>query len=485
MLKRLFITFGLGLLLLNGCGQEGGKTVKDKDSIKSFDLPKIRESGKIVALTGYNAYSYFIYRGRPMGYEYELAKRLAEHLDLDLEIKVVKDINTMIEKLNSGEGDFIAFNLTVTQKRKEKVAFTHFLNITKQVLVQRRPDNWRKMRLDQIEDHLIRTPLELAGDTAHVTRGSAYFQRLRNLSEEIGGGIHIVQADSGVTTASLISKVADGEIEYTVADENIAKLMQAHHSNLDIKTDISLPQKIAWAVRKTDTLLLGAINDWIKQMRKKPEFYAIYNKYYKNRQQFRERFASEYFSNTEGSKISRYDDLIKEYAKELGWDWRLLASVIYQESQFNPRAKSWAGAVGLMQLMPRTAESYGVRNPRSPEESIRAGVKYLKWLDNFWEQHIRDSGERIKFVLASYNIGFGHILDARKLARKYGANPNVWEGNVEEYLLKKSKPKYYNDPVVRNGYARGIETVNYVETIFDVYDHYKSLIKMNISQTGA
>lgn len=484
MLKRIFITLSLGLLLLNGCGQKAGKTVNKKDSVESFDLPRIRESGKIVALTGYNAYSYFIYRGRPMGYEYELAKRFAEHIDLDLEIKVVKDINTMIDKLNSGEGDFIAFNLTVTRNRKEKVAFTQFLNITKQVLVQKRPENWRKMRLNQVEKHLIKSPLELEDDTVHVTRGSAYYQRLHNLSEEIGGKIHIIQADSGVTTASLISRVAEGEIEYTVADENIAKLLQAHHSNLDINTDISLPQKIAWAVRKTDTLLLREINDWIKEMRKKPEFFVIYNKYYKNRRQFKERVSSKYFSNTEGSKISRYDDLIKDYAKDLGWDWRLLASVIFQESEFDPHAKSWAGAVGLMQLMPRTAESYGVRNPRSPEQSIKAGVRYLKWLDNFWEQHIEDSAERIKFVLASYNIGFGHILDARKLARKYGANPNIWNENVEEYLLKKSKPKYYNDPVVRNGYARGIETVNYVERIFEIYDHYKSLIRSQLTKSG-
>ena len=174
-----------------------------------------------------------------------------------------------------------------------------------------------------------------------------------------------------------------------------------------------------------------------------------------------------------GNNISIYDDLIKKYSQDLNWDWRIIASQIYQESQFNQNAKSWAGAVGLMQLLPSTGEMFGVSNLYNPETNIKAGFKFLVYLDSHWKDIVSDSLERIKFVLASYNIGLGHIEDAQRLSDKFGANPNIWFNNVEYYLLQKSKPKYYNDDVVRNGYSRGRETVTYVKEILDRYEHYK------------
>ena len=154
----------------------------------------------------------------------------------------------------------------------------------------------------------------------------------------------------------------------------------------------------------------------------------------------------------------------------------MLASLIYQESQFKPDGTSWAGAQGLMQLMPGTAAQYGVTNVNDPHQSMKAGIKYLKWLDRFWSDEIPDSSERIKFVMASYNIGPGHVVDARSLTEKYGADPNIWYNNVETYLLKKSEPKYYNDEIVKLGYSRGVETVSYVREILDRYGQYKILI---------
>jgi len=472
--KIKYIAALLALLFLFACSSEQ----KDKLKIVNFGLDKITERGKLVAITGYNAYSYFIYRGQPMGYEYELIKRLADHLNLELEIKVVKDISQMFEMLNNGEGDIIAFNLTITKKRREVVAFTHEHNITRQVLIQRRPDNWYQMARHEINRQLIRTPLELEDKTVYVRAGSSYLDRLENLSDEIGAQIDIKEADPESSTEDLIRMVSEGDIEYTVSDRNIALLQQAYYSNIDISTDISLPQKIAWAVRKNTTSLLDTVNLWIDEMKKNPAYYVIYNKYYKNRLAFRRRLDSDYFSLT-GGQISKYDDLIKQYAKEINIDWRILSALIYQESQFKVQAKSWAGAKGLMQLMPATAEQFGANDVTDPMQNLDAGMRYLKWLDDYWYKFIPDSTERIKFVLASYNIGPGHISDARALAEKYGADPDIWEGNVEEYLLKKSIPKYYNDEVVKYGYARGTETVDYVKKIFAIYDHYKQFISLN------
>ncbi len=440
-----------------------------------ISIEKIKKRGKIVAITGFNAYSYFIYKGRTMGYEYELLQRFAKTLGVDVEIKISKDIDDMFRMLENGEGDLIAFNLTVTGSRKEKADFTIPMSTTHQVLVQRKPDNWRKLNLDQINRQLIKNPLDLEYKTIHVRKGSVYQERLENLSNEIGGHIDIVDAADSLSVEDLMEQVAQGEIDYTISDENIAHLNKAYHSNLDIGTHISFPQKIAWAVKKGSTDFLEELNSWIEEFTQKLDYYVIYDRYYKYRAYYKARRSSKYFLSESGG-ISQYDEMIKEYAKRIGWDWRLLASLIFQESKFKPGVQSWAGAAGLMQLLPETAEAHGANDIYDPKENLEAGVDYIKWLDNYWSKYIENKEERIKFILASYNIGFGHIEDARRLAEKHGANPNIWNRNVAEFLLKKSKPKYYNDEVVRNGYSNGKETIAYVKNIIQRYKRYKQFV---------
>jgi membrane-bound lytic murein transglycosylase F len=474
-IKILLIIISIQLLFSCTVEKKDSNISQKKYNVK-IDLPEINSNKKLVAITGYNAYSYFIYRGEPMGYEYELLSRLAKHLDLELEIKVAHSIDDMFDMLYKGEGDLIAYNLTVTKERQKSIVFAQHHTTTKQVLVQRKPENWRKMKLHEIDKKLIHSPIDLIGEKINVIQGSSYVGRLKNLSEEIGDDLNITEAPDSVTSENLIAQVANGEIDYSVNDENIAKLLQFQYPILDISMAISLPQRIAWGVRKKSPLLLEEINNWLSKMKKKTEYYVIYKKYFESRHSFRRRINSEYFSLTGGS-ISVYDDLIKEYSNSLYWDWRLLASLIYQESQFHPDKTSWAGARGLMQLMPATAKQFGVINITNVHQNVDAGVKYLGWLNKYWENEITDSTERIKFVMASYNIGYGHIEDARKLAQKYGANHYVWKDNVELYLLKKSDPKFYNDPVVRNGYARGTETVKYVSEIFERYEHYQQFIE--------
>lgn len=468
LILKIFVLLPLAFLALS-CKPDIEK------SSKHISIEKIKKRGKIVAITGFNAYSYFIYKGKTMGYEYELLKRFAETLGVDVEIKISKDIDEMFKMLENGEGDLIAFNLTVTGSRKKKVDFTIPFNTTHQVLVQRKPDNWRKLTLDQIDKELIKNPLDLEFKTVHVRKGSAYKERLENLSNEIGGHVNIVDAADSLSIEDLIGKVANGEIDYTISDENIAQLNKAYYSNLDIDTPISFPQKIAWAVKKGSTDFLEDLNNWIENFKQKIDFYVIYDRYYKYRSYYKARRSSRYFLSESGG-ISVYDDLIKQYADTLGWDWRLLASLIFQESKFDPKVKSWAGAVGLMQLLPETGIAHGAENLLNPKENIKAGVDYLGWLDEYWSKFIESDEERIKFILASYNIGFGHIEDARRLAEKYGANPDAWEGNVEQFLLKKSKSKYYNDEVVRNGYSNGKETIAYVKRIMQRYKRYKQFV---------
>ena len=469
-MKKLIASLALLLsLLLSACGDNS------EDKPKT-ELDYILQKDTMFVLTGYNAYSYFIYKGQPMGFEHDLVQKLSEHLSITPVFILVNNINDMFTMLDEKKGDLIAFNLTVTKERAEKISFVNYYNTTKQVLVQRKPDKWRKMMTHQIEKELIRDPVELIGKTVVVRGASSYIPRLNNLSEEIGGDINVVEADPELTIEDLIEQVAKGEIDYTISDENIALLNEASYNNIDVRTDISLSQRIAWGVKKNSSELRDTINYWLDSIKSTEYFAVTYNRYYKNRYSYKRRVASEYLL-LKGGKISGYDEQIKESAQKLNWDWRLIASQIYQESQFKPNAKSWAGAVGIMQLLPSTGEMFGITNLYDPVLNIKAGTKFLIYLEKYWSDFIEDSTERIKFVLASYNVGRGHIDDARRLAEKYDANFSVWDDNVEFYLLQKSKPKYYNDEVVRNGYCRGIETVKYVKEIFERYEHYKKFIE--------
>lgn len=177
-------------------------------------------------------------------------------------------------------------------------------------------------------------------------------------------------------------------------------------------------------------------------------------------------------------KISIYDKLFKKYAKEIDWDWRLLASLAYNESNFDTRVVSWAGAKGLMQLMPRTARAMGMPagKEHDPEESIKAAVKYIAATDKSLNS-ISNKKERINFILGAYNTGLGHVYDAMALAQKYGKKRHVWTANVEKFILLKSNEEYFTDPVCKNGYARGIETYNFVRDINTRYEVYKRKIK--------
>ncbi|MDR2848531.1 MAG: transglycosylase SLT domain-containing protein [Bacteroidales bacterium] len=170
--------------------------------------------------------------------------------------------------------------------------------------------------------------------------------------------------------------------------------------------------------------------------------------------------------------ISPYDDLFKKYSSEINWDWRLLASLVYQESNFKENIRSRSGAYGLMQMMPATMKNYGVDTTDTPEKHIAAGVKYIRYLDEMLSSYVPDKNERVKFVLASYNIGPGHVLDAYRIAGIMGKNAEVWENNVDSCLLRKRDPQYYRLPEVRHGKCHGKETFAFVAQVMKRYDNF-------------
>lgn len=473
----------LVVMLLFSC-QEGNSISEISDLESSaevdpvdFDLDRIKERGVLRAIIDNNSTSYFIYKGEPMGYEYELLTRFAESQGLKLELVISPDLRTVFDMLNDGKGDVIAYNLTVTKERSEKLAFATNHSLVRQVLVQRKPENWRDLKIHEIENLLIRNPIELIGKEVVVRGSSAFVPRLKSLSEEIGGDIIIHEEQAGVSSEALMERVAEGSIRYTVADENVALINATYYPILDVQTPVSFSQRIAWAVRKNAPQLLEEINNWIGRMKKTPDYNVIYDKYYRNPKNYLERVSSGYIA-VEGGPLSLYDDLIKQAADTLGWDWRFLAALVFRESKFDPKAKSWVGAVGLMQLMPNTAKAYGVRDLYEPAQNIMGGTKHLQWLEKYWSDKVLDSLERQKFVLASYNVGHEHVLDAQNLAEKYSRNPMVWDDNVAYFLLQKSRAEYFKDPIVRRGYCRGEEPYNYVKEIEYLYKQYSMIIEI-------
>ena len=437
------------------------------------DLDEIRERGKLIAVTDFNSTNYFLYRGEPMGFHYELLKAFSDHIGIDLEIKTENHLSHAFEMLQSGEADLLAIGLTVNESRKKETLFSEPICETRQVLVQRRPDNWRKMTMASVDNSLIRNQLDLAGRIVYAQENSSHVERMRALASEIGDSITIIEVPYDME--QLIKLVARGEIDYAVCDENIARVNSTYYPDIDVNTPLSFPQKIAWGLRKENSYLLQQeLNEWITSYKRTRAFALLYAKYFNNSRS-NTIVKSDYYSLNTG-KVSQWDEMIKTYSESINWDWRLLASLIYQESRFRPDVVSWAGAYGLMQIMPATGANFGIDITSSPRDNLKAGTKYINWLHSVFDLKVGDENERLKFILASYNAGPGHVLDAMRLAEKNGMDPQKWDGNVAVWLQKKSEPQYYNDVDVKNGYFRGTESIAFVSEILDRYWHYKNII---------
>ncbi|MFL6210599.1 MAG: transglycosylase SLT domain-containing protein [Pyrinomonadaceae bacterium] len=453
------------------------------------DLNEIKQAGTLTVLAPYNSTTYFIYRGEPFGYEYELLQAFAQAQGVALKMVVVTDPKSLYALLNSGEGDIAAGRLVPPPEDESKVAFTRALYRTEPALVQQeqapaaaghaaekalQPGPADELPEIDIQARLVTRPAQLAGKTVTVPEQSPYQRTLIELADEISGDIQVVELGGEIQDEALAQKVARGEVQFTVMQSNLAELKEAEFKNLKVRPIVGRAHSVVWAARQNSPELLRQLNDWIEQKQNGSLFDRLYKKYFIDLRTHVERAGSEYLTSATG-KLCEYDDLLKRHAAEVDWDWRLLAAQMYQESHFKPDARSWAGATGLLQLMPATARQYGVHNSLDPDDNVQGAVKFLGWLNHYWLERIPDDDERLKFILASYNAGAGHVDDAQRLTDKYGGNPLAWD-DVSYWLLQLSSQQYANDPVVKFGFCRGIEPVNYVGLILKRFDHYKQFV---------
>lgn len=450
-------------LLCTSCNNQHGNEKDFHDSDVNADsishMDKIIRADTLRVISMYGPLSFFNYKDNDMGFEYELARRLCLDMGVNIKMIIADNEDEMIDLLTTGKGDLIAYRIPYTSENKHKLLYTKQEYTDTQVIVQ--------CKLDSIAKDV----LDLYGREVWVKPHSIYSDRLQTLDNEIGGGIKIRYAGDSLSLDDLIAMTATRKIPMTVAPNDIAEVNCTYFKNLDCSLNITFPQRSAWVVAKGDSSLCKYIDEWSSDLDEQIYYSAIYRKYFKRSKYFE---SQGYVPIPGSSEISPYDDLFRIYAKIPDWDWRLLAAVAFKESNFNPDAVSWAGACGLMQLMPNTAKSLGLSEAdfHEPELSIRAGATYIKNLEKLFPT-IEPMEEKAKFVLAAYNSGPGHVFDARALAKKHGKNPDKWDDNVETFIKLKSEPEYYTDEVCRFGYCRGSETAAYVSTIMKKYSEYK------------
>jgi len=448
-MKRITLLFLITLIFFS--------CKKEKQVVPLSDLALIKARDTLVVGTLYGSSSYFTFKGEDMGFDYELCAKFAEDQGLALKVVVASSEPDLITMLKNGQVDLIAYRLSIRNDLKKDLLYTSNEYINNQVLIQRGSTK------------MISNVVDLIGKEVYVLPGTKYEERLVNLNAEIGGGIIIKKANDSLNVDNLIEMVSNGTIDYTVAENDVASLNKIYFQNIDCKIPVSFNQRSAWAVSKNSPLLQKAINKWLANEVEKAYSSDLYDKYFE-----RSKFFGERKIHIPKGAVSPYDKLFKKYAKQLKWNWMLLAAQSYSESKFDSSAVSWSGARGLMQIMPRTAAIYGLDDTSvsNPEDNIEAATRYLKSIDACFCK-VSDKEERLKFVLAAYNAGTGNVLDAMALAEKYGKNPYIWFDNAEECMLLKSRKEYYSDPVVKHGYFRGVQTYRYVRDVLARFEKYK------------
>ena len=429
-----------------------------KDDKLIGDLADIKKRGVLRVLTRNSSTTYFIHRGEQLGFEYELVSKLAKDLGVRLEIVIPPDRESLFTYLEEGRGDLIAAGLTVTPDREAKYLFSRPYNEVSELLVV------------ATEKQTIKSLKDLSGEEITVRKSSSYFPKLIILQE--GHDFEIKEAPESEETEELLAQVGAGQIEATVADSNILDVELTYNPHIRSVESIGPPVKVGWAMRREEKKLKSEVDRWIQKNYRGLFYNMIMTKYFKNTKQMRIA-ASEERTDLEGG-ISPYDDLIKKYAKMYEFDWRLITAQMYQESQFDPKAKSWVGALGLMQVMPQTAKELKLPNVTDPEEGIHAGIKLLaRYAAVFNSPDIKEK-DRLRFAIASYNCGLGHVLDGRTLAREHKLDPNKWFGNVEKVLPLLARPAVARK--ARHGYCRCDEPVKYVSEIQARYEGYSKLV---------
>lgn len=423
------------------------------EGFQDSSLDRILAAGELRVITGSSPHSYYVYRNQSMGFDYELARQFADHLGVRLRVVPCGTWADMLTALYRGRGDLIAAGIEITPSRLRQVTFSDGYREVQQHLISHR----RMAPIATLQD--------LAGKTVDVGRGSAHHERLEELRRQ---GIDVtIRAHDNLPDDLLIQRVARGEIDFTVANSNIALMVRRYYPSAAVRALSRDTIPLGWAVRPDARNLLEKVNAFFRIIRNTGQLEDIYEKYHWNIGDF-DYIDLKTFHERMRTRLPRYRPFIKDAAQKNGFDWCLIAAQAYRESHLDPLARGANDAQGLMQILPVTGRSLKVAVLSDPVANIKAGVQYLKWLYDQFDGIEED--DRLLTALAAYNAGPGHVQDARRLASKMGLDPNRWESLAKTLPLLRFR-KYYQQ--AEQGFCRGDITVAYVKHIMTYYDILK------------
>jgi membrane-bound lytic murein transglycosylase F len=429
-----------------------------KRPIEKFRYPLKAKKIKVLALHSIN--SFFLYDGEEHGLEYELLQLYARHADLAIDIVTVENYKQMYDSIARGNFDMVMGTLFVNAAMDSITPFSNPLYHSDVILATG--------RLEKADNALHLNVIHHSPIHFWMHDNDSIFQRVKQSMRHL---------EMELSKEKALERVAHQEFKSVLVDKHEFSIMHSYFPQLTEHVVLQKGQPVAFAFNPHCKLLREDFNTWHSKNRQSANYAYTLKKYDDHSAFIKEKLKYEMPVIRKGI-ISKYDLLIKQYAKKESFDWKLIAAIIHQESRFRPQIKSPVGAYGLMQLMPSVAKTYKINfsNLSSPDLNIATGTHYFRWIYNHFDKPEFTAEDKIKFSLASYNAGIGHVHDARALAIKYKMNPNVWSDNVEVMLLNKSTRKYYSDPVVKHGHCRGLETRVYVRNIMQYYEHYQNFL---------
>lgn len=410
-------------------------------------LEQVKSSGTLVVISRNGPTTYYEGSAGHTGFEYVMAKAFAKHLGVKLEVREMEDLGEMLDKVGTDAGQLAAAGLTVTEKRASKVQFAEpYLQVTQQLIYRS-----GTAKPQSVED--------LYGKRVMVISNSSHSERLKELQREYRGLAWEEQHD--VDMLDLLEMVHNGKIDYTIVDSNAYQINRPVYPKATVAFDISEPQDLAWAFpQQKDTSLFNEAQKFFKSIKQTGAIDDAMETFYGHLGEI-DYSGAILFAHRLESRLPKWEEHLKAAAVKNDLDWQLLAALSYQESHWNPKAKSPTGVRGFMMLTLNTAKEVGVKNRLNAEQSIYGGARYFKSLHSRIPERITEP-DRTWLTLAAYNVGLGHLEDARILTEHMGGNPDKW-ADVKEQLPLLAKRKYYK--FTKHGYARGWEAVDYVQNI--------------------
>lgn len=414
-------------------------------------VQQIQTLGELRVLTRNSPTTFYLGPEGPVGPEHDLAQRFADDLGVELIIEVEEELQKMFPDLNKGKAHLAAAGLTITSDRLKEISFGPAYGDISEYLVYR------------LNNGRPRSPDDLIGKSIEVVKGSSHAETLHQLRQSFPDLTWIETPN--IDSEELIYKVVQNEIDYTIADSTEFLVSQKFHPEARVAFELRRKLPMAWAMSKNAPVLHARVQDFFARLRENGELERIQQKYYSSNKKF-DYVGTRAFMRHIESRLPRYRSDFQASGESTDIDWRLLAAIGYQESHWNPNAISPTGVRGIMMLTTATARHVGISNRVDPTQSITGGAIYFgQMLDRIPERI--PSPDRLWFALASYNVGWGHLEDARIITETRGFNPDKWE-DVRESLPLLTQKKWYSR--VKRGYARGWEPVQYVDNIRSYYD---------------